>query len=403
MCPSPVEYARISLCYQGKNITFAPDFIRFNQLHIQQDQSMDKYMQIAGRFTIEGAPREITALKTGHINDSFVLRTAEDDKPDYLLQRINHHIFKDVDMLQNNIFEVTNHIRRKLTQQAASDIDRKVLTIVPAKDGKLYSFDGENYWRMYLFIEGGRSFDVINPVLACEAGKAFGDFQSRLADLPQPLGETIPNFHNMEFRLQQFRQALADDPAGRANDHRQLIREIESRAEEMTLPNRLFREGILPKRTNHCDTKVNNILFDQSGNVLCVVDLDTVMPGFVLSDFGDFMRTGANTGAEDDADLNRVGIDLDIFEGYTRGYAEKAASFLLPVEKEHLAFGAKLLTYMQTVRFFTDYLNGDTYYKIQFPEHNLQRTKAQLKLLQDMEKHFEEMKHIVSRELRTKN
>lgn len=352
-------------------------------------------MQIANQFQIEGTPEELSVLGAGHINDSFVLRTVEKDKPDYMLQRINHHIFKDVEMLQNNIFEVTNHIRRKLEEKGESDIERKVLTIIPAKDGKRYYFDGENYWRTYLFIKGGRSFDTINPNLAYEAGKAFGDFQSYLADLPKPLGETIPDFHNMEFRLEQFRQAVSDDLAGRVNDHRNLIREIEDRAEEMTLPNRLFREGKLPKRTNHCDTKVNNILFDKKGNVLCVVDLDTVMPGFVLSDFGDFMRTGANTGAEDDADLDKININLDIFAGYTRGYAEKAKSFLLPVETDNLAFGAKLLTYMQTVRFFTDYLNGDTYYKIHFPEHNLQRTRAQLKLLQDMENHFGEMQRIV--------
>jgi Ser/Thr protein kinase RdoA (MazF antagonist) len=356
---------------------------------------MEKYMQIANQFLIEGTPERLSILGSGHINDSFVLRTAEKDKPDYLLQRINHHIFKDVDLLQENIYEVTSHIRQKLLEKGTSEVERKVLTIISAKDGKRYYFDGENYWRMYFFIEGGRSFDIINPDLAYEAGKAFGDFQSYLADLPKPLGETIPDFHNMEFRLEQFRQAVSDDLSGRVKDHQDLIAEIEKRAEEMTLPNRLCREGKLPKRTNHCDTKVNNILFDQSGNVLCVVDLDTVMPGFVLSDFGDFMRTGANTGAEDDADLDKISINLDIFKGYAKGYAEKAKFFLLPIEIDNLAFGAKLLTYMQTVRFFTDHLNGDTYYKIHFPGHNLQRTKAQLKLLQDMERHFEEMKEIV--------
>lgn len=356
---------------------------------------MDKYQQIAAQFAIEGTPESISPLSIGHINDSFVLRTKEDDKPNYLLQCINHHIFKDVEMLQNNILQVTGHIRKKLEARGASDIGRRVLTIVPTRDGKLYHFDGEGYWRIYIFIEGGRSFDAINPQLAYEAGKAFGDFQADLADLPQPLGETIPNFHNMEFRLEQFNQALADDLAGRVESNRELIDAIKSRAEEMCAPNRLHREGKLPKRTNHCDTKVNNIMFDADDNVLAVVDLDTVMPGFVLSDFGDFMRTGANTGAEDDADLSKVSINLDIFKAYANGYAERAKSFLLPIEIDNLAFGAKLLTYMQTVRFFTDYLNGDTYYKIHFPEHNLQRTRAQLKLLQDMESRFEEMQAIV--------
>jgi Ser/Thr protein kinase RdoA (MazF antagonist) len=356
---------------------------------------MEKYMNIAGHFNIAGTPSGIAVLTAGHINDSFILRTQENDRPDYLLQRINHHIFKDVDMLQNNIKRVTEHIRKKLTEKGESDIDRKVMSIVPAKDGKLYHLDGENYWRVYVFIEGGKSFDAITPKLAYEAGKAFGDFQSYLADLPAELGETIPDFHNMEFRLEQFRQALKDDLAGRVQANSELIGEIEKRAGEMCTLNRLHREGKLPKRTNHCDTKVNNILFDDKGNVLCVVDLDTVMPGFVLSDFGDFMRTGANTGAEDDENPDNVGIDLEIFTAYTKGYAEKTRDFLLPIEKENLAFGAKLLTYMQTVRFFTDYLNGDTYYKIHSPEHNLQRTRAQLKLLQDMEAHYSEMCCIV--------
>ena len=356
---------------------------------------MDKYFQIIDQFSIQGSPGSISPLSIGHINDSFIIRNQEAGKPDYLLQCINHQIFKDVDMLQNNILEVTNHIRKKLKARGIADVDRRVLTIIPAKDGKPFFFDGEKYWRVYLFIAGGRSFDTINPELAYEAGKAFGNFQSDLADLPNPLGETIPDFHNMEFRLQQFNDALNADLAGRVKDNQDIIQEIQSRAEEMCAPNRFHREGKLPKRTNHCDTKVNNVMFDQEGNVLAVVDLDTVMPGFVLSDFGDFMRTGANTGAEDDANLDNITINLDVFKGYTRGYAEKAKSFLLPIEIDHLAFGAKLLTYMQTVRFFTDYMNGDTYYKIHFPEHNLQRTKAQFRLLQEMEKHYDEMNEIV--------
>ncbi len=172
--------------------------------------------------------------------------------------------------------------------------------------------------------------------------------------------------------------------------------EIEKRADEMCKAERMHREGILPKRINHCDTKVNNVLFDKNNQVLCVVDLDTVMPGYVLSDFGDFMRTGANTGKEDDTDLSKVSIDMAIFKAYTEGYLEKAKSFLLPVETENLAFGAKLLTYMQTVRFFADYLDGDLYYKIHSPEHNWERTLAQFKLLQSMEENYEAMCRIVA-------
>lgn len=344
-----------------------------------------EHFDLIQHFRIDGTMASVGPLGAGHINDSFLVKTSEADKPDYLLQRINHHIFKDVELLQNNILHVTNHIRKKLIEKGETDVDRKTLTIIPAKDGKLFYFDGENYWRVYLFIRGGKSYDSITPELAYAAGKAFGEFQSYLADIPEKIHETIPNFHNMEFRLEQFREAVANDVAGRVAASREIIEAIESRADEMCKVEHLGRAGKLPKRINHCDTKVNNALFDENGKVLCVVDLDTVMPGYVVSDFGDFIRTGANTGAEDDANLENVGVDLDIYNAYAKGYLETARSFLLPVEIELLPFGARLLTYMQAVRFFADYLNGDTYYKIHFPEHNLQRTKAQLKLLTDLE------------------
>ncbi|MDR2690809.1 MAG: aminoglycoside phosphotransferase family protein [Dysgonamonadaceae bacterium] len=350
-----------------------------------------KHTDLIQHFRTAGTAVSITPSGAGHINDSFLVKTSEPDQPDYLLQRINHQIFKDVELLQNNIWHVTNHIRKKLIEKGEQDIDRKTLTIIPAKDGKLFYFDGENYWRVYLFIQGGKSYDAITPALAYAAGKAFGEFQSCLADIPEKIRQTIPNFHNMEFRLEQFREAVAGDAAGRVKNNKEIIAAIESRADEMTKVERAGREGKLPKRINHCDTKVNNILFDEKGKVLCVVDLDTVMPGYVVSDFGDFIRTGANTGAEDDADLDRVSVDLSIYTSYAQGYLETARSFLLPAEIELLPFGARLLTYMQTVRFFTDYLNGDTYYKIRFPEHNLQRTRAQLKLLKDLEDRREQL------------
>jgi Ser/Thr protein kinase RdoA (MazF antagonist) len=204
----------------------------------------------------------------------------------------------------------------------------------------------------------------------------------------------------MEFRMQQVRDAVASNAAGRVAACQDLISEIESRADDMCKVEAWGREGKLPKRINHCDTKVNNVLFDDNGQILCVVDLDTVMPGYVLSDFGDFIRTGANKGAEDDADLKKIGVNLDIFAGYARGYAKTAKNFLTAIEINNLAFGAKLLTFMQTVRFFTDYLNGDTYYKIHFPEHNLQRTYAQLQLLKDLEANYDKMCEIVTREFK---
>lgn len=354
-------------------------------------KTKEELLHILDQFQLDEKPVSAEPFGNGHINDTLKV-TNEKGEIKYVLQRINHLIFTNVDMLQNNIHTVTAHIRRQLEAQGEQDIDRKVLTFLPAKDGKYYYFDGENYWRVCLFIPRSRSFEEVTPELSREAGKAFGRFQSMLADLEEgALGETIPNFHNMEFRLQQFHEAVAADAAGRLDEVKELVAEIEKRAEAMCIQERMYREGQLKKRTNHCDTKVNNILFDEEGKVLCVIDLDTVMPGFVLSDIGDFIRTGANTGAEDDEDLDRVGVNLEIFKAYTSGYMETAKSFLTPEEIRLLPYGGRLLTYMQTVRFLTDYINGDTYYKIHSPKHNLIRTRAQFKLLQSLEAHQEEM------------
>jgi hypothetical protein len=354
---------------------------------------------IVNQFDIQGMVISVKPLGAGHINDSYKVMTESPSTPDYVMQRINHYIFKNVDALQENIYRVTNHIRNKLTAAGITDVENRVLRLASAKDGKLYHKDTDgNYWRILYFIPDSHSYDEgITPELALYAGRAFGDFQTMLADLPgEPLVETIPNFHNMETRLATFRQAVKDNKAGRLLKVQYMVDELEKRAEEMCKAERLHREGVLPKRINHCDTKVNNVLFDSHNQVLCVIDLDTVMPGYVLSDFGDFMRTGANTGKEDDPDLDRISIDMNIFEAYTKGYLEKARSFLVPAEIENLAFGAKLLTYMQTVRFFADYLDGDLYYKIHSPEHNWQRTVAQFKLLQSMEENFSEMCRIVA-------
>lgn len=354
-------------------------------------KTKEQYLEILSHFPVKGTVGTIAPFGNGHINDTLKV-TNEANEIIYVLQRINHHIFTNVDMLQGNVDTVTKHIRKKLEERGETDIDRKVLTFLPTNDGKLYHFDGENYWRVSLFIPRSRSFEEITPELSFEAGKAFGDFQFMLSDLPEgTLGETIPNFHNMEFRLQQFHDAVQANAVNRLAKVQELVNEIEKRAKAMCIQEELYREGKLIKRTNHCDTKVNNILFDEDGKVLCVIDLDTVMPGFVLSDIGDFIRTGANAGAEDDENLDRVFVNMDIFKAYTRGYMETAKAFLTPTEIRLLPYGGRLLTYMQTVRFLTDYINGDTYYKIKSPEHNLIRTKAQFKLLQSLEEHAAEM------------
>lgn len=353
---------------------------------------------ILQHFAIPNEVADPKPLKIGFINDSFIVRAVNKGEKSYFLQRINHHIFQNVEGLQQNIRKVTDHIRRKLQETGETDIDRKVLELVPTKDGKLYYCTPEgDYWRVYVLIENASSQEKVTPASAELAGEAFGRFQCQLADLPfDELCESIPNFHNIEFRLQQLDEALAADAAGRKAACADIIEAINSRREEMCLAERLFREGKLPKHINHCDTKVNNILFDEAGRPICIVDLDTVMPGFVLSDFGDFMRTAANTGMEDDPNLENIHVDLEIFEAYTRGYL-KQATFLSEIEKELLPYGCRLLSYMQTVRFFTDWLNGDTYYKIQYPEHNLVRTRAQLRLVEEQEKVSDQMKAIINR------
>lgn len=357
-------------------------------------QDNNTLKEIVAQFIGQNDAIEVKPLGAGHINDSFKVNAGDKE---YVLQRINHSIFKNVPELQSNILRVTMHIRQKLTDAGVEDVNRRVLTLVPTPDGKLFYQDAEgNYWRMMDFIKDSKSYDDINPELAYRAGLAFGDFQKMLADLPGgPLFETIPNFHNIESRLETFRNSVRADRVGRLSEVSDLVNELETRADEMCKAERMHREGKLIKRTNHCDTKVNNILFDKNGQVLCVVDLDTVMPGFVLSDFGDFIRTGANTGAEDDKDLYNINLNLDIFEAYANGYLESAASFLTDVEIENLAFGAKLLTYMQTVRFLTDYIDGDTYYKIAYGNHNLVRSKAQFRFLQKLEENFAKMQEIV--------
>ena len=355
------------------------------------EKTNEQLMAILKQFAIDEDMVSAVPFGNGHINDTLKVTNSKGEIK-YILQRINHHIFTNVDMLQNNIFTVTSHIREKLVARGEQDVDRKVLTFIPAKDGKLYHFDGDSYWRVCLFIPRSKSFEEVTPQLSYEAGKAFGDFQTMLSDLPaDALGETIPNFHNMEFRLKQFCDAVEANAAGRLEEVKDLVAEIEKRAKDMCIQEELYREGKLKKRTNHCDTKVNNIMFDEEGKVLCVIDLDTVMPGFVLSDIGDFIRTGANTGAEDDENLDNVEVNLEIFEAYTRGYMETAKAFLTPQEIKLLPYGGRLLTYMQTVRFLTDYINGDTYYKIHSPKHNLVRTKAQFKLLLSLEAHAPEM------------
>ena len=351
-----------------------------------------KLEQIVSRFALEGRVTDIRPLGNGLINDTF--RVVTDGPDDFVLQRINQGIFRDVDLLQHNIDCVTRHIRRKLEMAGERDIDRKVLRFLPEKTtGKSYWTDGKEWWRVSVFIRDAITYEAVTPEYAGYAGVAFGRFEAMLADIPDQLGETIPDFHNMELRARQLRDAVAADAAGRMADPevRALVDQMFACEAEMCKAERMHREGVLPKRICHCDTKVNNMLFDRDGQILCVIDLDTVMPSFVFSDFGDFLRTAANTGAEDDPDLDKVNFNMEIFRAFAKGYLSTAGAFLTPLERENLPFAAMLSPYMQAVRFLTDHINGDTYYKIKYPGHNLVRTRAQWKLFLSASEKREEM------------
>ena len=356
--------------------------------------------EICSHFKLAGNFAKAYPYGSGHINDTFRVDTVEDDAFDYILQRVNHLVFKNVPGLMSNIDRVTRHIRSKLEKLEGTDPDREVLTLIPTLQGRSYHQDGEgNFWRMYIFIRDNRSYDIVtSPDQAYEGGRMFGRFQAMLSDLPgEPLVDTIPNFHNIEWRMDLFEDTVRRDPAGRAGLAGAEIEFVRERAVEMGTILRLGREGKIPQRITHNDTKFNNVLLDQQDKGLCVIDLDTVMPGYVHYDFGDSIRTTTNTGAEDEADLERVEMDIQLFEAYARGFLNETRGTLTQVEIDHLAFAGKLFPFIIGLRFLTDYIDGDHYFKIKHEHHNLQRTRAQFKLLTSMEGQFAEMEGIIDR------
>ncbi len=354
---------------------------------------------IANQFEIEGNVTEVKPLGNGLINTTYKVVT-DGNTPDYVMQHINTDIFPDVDMLMNNIVAVTGHIRKKLEAKHTADIDRKVLKFVPCKDGKYYYNHDGKIWRIMVFIPDTVSKSGVTPESSYIVGETFGDFQAMLADIPEKLGETIKDFHNIEFRLQQFHDAVKADKVGRLAGVKDIVEEIEKRADSMCRSEQLFREGKLPKRICHCDTKVDNILFDKNDNVLCVIDLDTVMPSFIFSDYGDFLRSAANTMPEDSPEYDKIDFRMDIFKSFTEGYLKTARAFLTPIEIENLPYAATLFPYMQLVRFFADYLDGDNYFKTQYPEHNLVRSKNQLTLLKRAEEKIADMQAFIDEQLK---
>jgi len=299
--------------------------------------------------------------------------------------------------MMENIEKVCSHIKSKV-EKAGGDPMREAMTVIPASDGKLYFLDEEEeYWAVSLFIDDTIAYEAAEtPELAYAGGKGIGKFQSLVSDLKEPLTDILPGFHNIRIRYEQWDDVLRRDPVGRKAKVAEEISWIESRRKEMMDFWKLVEDGTIPTRVSHNDTKINNILFDKKGEVLCVIDLDTVLNSTVLNDFGDAIRYYTNTGKEDDTNLDNVSMDMEIFKAFARGYLEEAGSFLIQKEIEYLAFSARYITYEQVLRFLMDYIDGDNYYKIKSEDHNLVRTRAQYKLLTSMEEQYDAMKKVIS-------
>jgi Ser/Thr protein kinase RdoA (MazF antagonist) len=350
---------------------------------------------VARQFQIGGQFVGATPYGSGHINDSYRATFYQADmRVRYILQRINQTIFKDPVALMENIQRVTSHLASKMSGEP--DRNRLTLTLVPARDQKAWYVDAVgNHWRAYRFIEEAHTYEAVESTKqAFQAAKAFGRFQELLVDLPSPpLHETIMDFHHTPKRFAALEQAINSDAAGRAIMAKQ---EIEFAFKRNSIASVLLNKN-LPKRIAHNDTKFNNVMLDDvTGEGICVIDLDTVMPGLVLYDFGDMVRTTTSPAQEDERDLSKVTMQFSMFEALVRGYLASTGSFLTKEEKELLVFSAKLSTFEQGIRFLTDYLAGDVYYKVRRDEHNLDRCRTQLKLLESIELQEERMDRLIS-------
>lgn len=368
-------------------------------MEINQDK-IESAKQIVTSFLIEGGVGDVKPFGSGHINDTYRVYNSEPDKTDYLLQRVNHNIFKDVPGLINNIAYVTAHIKNKLREIPGADVDKQVLTLIPAKGNLFYHLDANgNYWRLYLFLKDTRGYDVVKTEQqAAEGGKAFGSFQTMLADVEvSKLIEVIPNFHNIVFRLNNFEAALKADVAGRAKDVSVELAFVQARVDVMSEIDRLGKSGKLPVRVTHNDTKFNNVLLDANDQAQCVIDLDTIMPGYTAYDFGDAVRTIINMAAEDEADVEKIQLNMPLFKAFAEAFLAQTVHYMTVIEIRSLAQGVLLLPYMIGVRFLTDYLSGDVYFKIKYPEHNLVRARAQFQVVRRLEENYDEIYGIVMR------
>ncbi len=340
-----------------------------------------------------------TRFGSGHINDTYciVCQPKEGDAVRYILQGLSPAAFSRPDKLMDNYVNITSYLRRKIKEENG-DPDRETLGLVRTKDRLNYYTDSHGkVWRLVPFIEGTDCYQTATPELFEASARAFGRFQYLLREYPASLlYETIPHFHDTEDRYAKLIAAIKADKCGRAKEVAAEIEFATSRKADCSVVLQAHREGKLPLRVTHNDTKLNNVLIDRrTGDGLCVIDLDTTMPGLVVNDFGDSIRFGANHSAEDEKDLSKVNFDIILYEGYTRGFLEGLQGGLTDAEIEYLPWGARLMTLECGMRFLTDYLDGDNYFRISYPEQNLDRCRTQFKLVKDMEEQFEQMCKIV--------
>ncbi len=354
---------------------------------------------IIDRFQFEGELTDCEEIKTGHINRTYRLRFAQTGATrDYVLQRINNYVFKKPDEVMENVRLVTEHLARAIAAKGENP-ENRVLRLVLNREGGTMVDDGKDgFWRAYDFILGARTVDrVEGPAQFREIGRAFGEFQSMLSDFPiDRLHDTIPFFHDTRKRLGDFERSVAADVKGRAAAVSAEIEFVRSRGVAMCRIVEMIESGEIPLRVTHNDTKINNVMLDaDTGEALCVIDLDTVMPGSALYDFGDAIRYGASTAAEDERDLSRVRLDIDLFAAFTEGFVSMTAGRLSAAELENLPLGALVMTYENGLRFLADYLDGDIYFRVEAPDQNLARARCQFRLLEDMEAKRAQMDAIV--------
>lgn len=360
--------------------------------------------EIVPKFAIEGTLTEAVPYGSGHINDTVRLTCALENggQKRYILQRMNDGIFKNPVELMENVMNVTSFLRKKIVERGG-DPERETLNVIRTVDGDNFLKDEDrDFWRMYIFIENATSFDMVRtPEDFYNSAVSFGNFQLLLQDYPAAtLHETIPNFHNTVSRFADFKKAVEEDVCGRAKEVQDEIRFVMEREADTHVICDALANGEIPLRVTHNDTKLNNIMIDnETGKGICVIDLDTVMPGSALYDYGDSIRFGASTGAEDEKNLELINCDMGLFEIYTKGYVEGCGGSLTEKEIRMLPMGAKLMTLECGMRFLADYLQGDVYFKIHRPEHNLDRARTQFKLVADMEKKWDEMAGIVEKYL----